>query len=69
MIKKEKSIEHRKERKIIEIKTIEDLLTPEEINNYHKEWNLYKSRERLEPISHKEVNKINPEHVVISDVW
>ncbi len=57
------------ERKIIEIKTIENLLTPEQIQDYLKEWNLYKSREKLKPIDHNEVNKINPDHVVISDVW
>jgi len=65
----QEKIKHKKERRVIEIKTIEDLLTLEEIQNYHKEWNLHKSREKPKPIDHREVNKINPEHVVISDIW
>lgn len=66
---KPEKVERKRERKIIEIKTIEDLLTQEEIQDYHKEWNLWRSREKPKIIDHREVNKIYPEHVVISKVW
>lgn len=67
----EQQIKERKivETRTIEIRTIENFLPPEEIQDYHKEWNLYRSREKLKPIDHRKVLKINPDHVVISDIW
>jgi hypothetical protein len=55
-------------RKEITIKTIEDVLTSEEIEDYHRRWNNFLSLEGNIPEDYGVVVK-KPEHVVIGRVW
>jgi len=55
-------------RKEITIKAIEDMLSPKEIGDYHKEWNNFLSLGGNIPEDYRNIVK-KPEHVVIGKVW
>jgi len=56
------------EKIMIKTKTVGDFLEPEEIKNYHKQWNDFLSFEGNVLEDYRNVIK-NPEHVIIGRVW
>ncbi len=55
----------------LKIKTIEDILTPEEIVDYHRQWNIFLSQEGMKgmPLEKSENVIRKPEHIMLGKVW
>jgi hypothetical protein len=54
--------------RIERIKTVEDFLTPEEIECYHRQWK-HESKQLSTPLKTMYINKTRPDHIVITDFW